>query len=60
VTVLTEAFRTAATIRAKTLGMPEHPVVVIEHPMASKTEDEVLDMARRFVGAIVKGVVQKS
>jgi len=28
--------------------MPQHPVVVIEHPMASKTEAEVLAMAEAF------------
>jgi hypothetical protein len=59
VTVLTEAFRTAATIRAKTLGMPQHPTVVLEHPMASKTEAQVRGMAERFVEAIVNGRVRK-
>ena len=58
-TVITEAFKTAATIRAKTLGMPQHPVVVVEHPMASKTEAEVLAMAERFVDAIVSALVRK-
>jgi hypothetical protein len=58
VTVLTEAFRTAATIRAKTLGMPQHPTVVLEHPMASKTETQVRGMAERFVEAIVNGLVR--
>jgi phosphopantothenate synthetase len=57
--VLTEAFRTAATIRAKTLSMPQHPVVVVEHPMASRTEGEVIEMAERFVAAIVSGLVCK-
>jgi hypothetical protein len=57
--VLTEAFRTAATIRAKTLGMPQHPVVVVEHPMASRTEAEVAEMAERFVDAIVSALVCK-
>jgi hypothetical protein len=59
VTVLTEAFRTASTIRARTLGMPQHPTVVIEHPMASKTEAQVRSMAERFVEAIVNGLVRK-
>jgi hypothetical protein len=59
VTVITEAFRVASTIRARTLGMPQHPVVVVEHPMASKTKPEVLAMAERFVDAIVSGLVSK-
>ena len=58
-TVLTEAFRAAAVIRAKTLGMPQHPVVVLEHPMASKTKAQVLDMAERFVAEIVSSLVRK-
>ena len=58
-TVLTEAFRIAATIRARTLGMPQHPTVVLEHPMASKTEAQVRVMADRFVEAIVNGLVRK-
>ena len=58
-TVLTEAFRAPAVIRAKTLGMPQHPTVVVDHPIASKTEEEVLAMAQRFVESIVSGLVQK-
>jgi hypothetical protein len=59
VTVLTEAFRTASQIRAKTLGMPEHPTVVVEHPVASKTSAEILVMAERFVDAIASGLAKK-
>ena len=46
-------------IRAKTLGMPDHPTVVLEHPMASKTEAQVLAMAERFVDQIAAGLVRK-
>jgi hypothetical protein len=59
VTVITEAFKNAAIIRAKVLGMPEHPKVIVEHPMASKTEAEVLNMAERFVDLIASGLVLK-
>ena len=58
-TLLTEAFRTAATLRAKTLGMPQHPTVVLEHPMASKTEVQVRGMAERFVESIVNALVRR-
>jgi hypothetical protein len=58
VTVLTEAFKTASAIRAKTLGMPGHPTVVLEHPMASKTPAEILSMAERFVDAIASGLAR--
>ena len=57
--MLTEAFRAPATIRAKTLGMPEHPTVVVKHPIASMTNEDVLAMAERAVESIVNGLVKK-
>lgn len=39
--------------------MPDHPTVVLEHPIASKTEEEVLAMAERFVDEIASGLVKK-
>ena len=56
-TVITAAFTKAAELRAKALGLPEHPVVVIDHPMYSKTEDEIKDQARNSVGKIVDGLI---
>jgi hypothetical protein len=47
-------------IRAKMLGMPQHPTVVLQHPMASKTAAEVDAMAERFVDAIAGALVVKS
>ena len=58
-TVITEGFRAPAVIRAKTLGMPNHPYVVVQHPIASMTETEVLAMADRFADEIARGLVQK-
>ena len=55
-TVITTAFTKAAELRAKALGLPEHPVVVIDHPMYSKTSDEIKDQARNSVGQIVQGL----
>jgi hypothetical protein len=39
--------------------MPDHPTVVVEHPIASKTEADVKVMAERFVVAIVRALVKK-
>ena len=36
--------------------MPRHPTVIVEHPMASRTEAEVTAMAERFVDEIVRGL----
>ena len=47
-------------IRAKVLGMPRQPRIVVEHPIASKTEAEVSAMAERFVEAIVTGLVTRA
>ena len=57
--VITEAFKTAGAIRARTLGMPGHPRVVVEHPMASKTESEVQDMVERHLDEIVEGLIKQ-
>ena len=55
-TVITAAFTKAAELRAKALGLPDHPVVVIDHPMYSKTSDEIADQARGSVQKIVDGL----
>ena len=39
------------------LGMEDHPVVVAEHPIASKTQVEVQQMAERLVDQIAAGLV---
>jgi hypothetical protein len=53
VTVLTEAFQAAATARASALGLPDHPTVVVEHPLASRTALEVEKMAVAAADRIV-------
>ncbi len=57
VTVITTAFTKAAELRAKALGLPEHPVVVIDHPMYSKTSEEIKNQARDSVQKIVDGLI---
>jgi hypothetical protein len=39
------------------LGLPEHPVVVIDHPLASKSREEAQHLARHSVEAVVRGLV---
>ena len=56
-TVITAAFTKAAELRAKALGMPDHPVVVIDHPMYSKTSEEIKNQARDSVQKIVDGLI---
>ena len=56
VTVITTAFTRAAELRARALGLPEHPVVVIDHPIASKTGEQIKGQARDSVKMIVDGL----
>jgi hypothetical protein len=57
VTVITHAFIRAAQHRAKALGLTEHPVVVIEHPIASKNREQIVQMARGSVDQVAQGLL---
>jgi hypothetical protein len=37
--------------------MPEHPVVVIEHPLASKTRAQAQELAHSSLEAVVRALV---
>jgi hypothetical protein len=39
------------------LGLPAHPVVVVDHPLASKTRAQAQDLAHHSVEAVVRGLV---
>jgi len=39
------------------LGLPEHPVVVVEHPLASKNREQAQQLAQSSVEAVVRGLV---
>jgi hypothetical protein len=56
VTVVTEAFETAAAARAGVLGLPDHRAVVVEHPLASRTHAEVEKMAAAAVARVAAGL----
>ncbi len=55
-TVITKAFVRAAQIRAKALGLSEHPVVVIDHPIASMNEAQIKQLAKSSVNEIAAGL----
>ena len=58
-TVITEVFAKAATIRAKVLGVPDHPIVVLDHPIASKSEAEMSGAAERAIDLVTDALVRK-
>ena len=57
--MLTTAFEAAAHMRGKTLGLGGHPLVVVQHPLASKTEAEVKVIAADIVEAIVRVLTEQ-
>jgi hypothetical protein len=48
----------SAEMRSKILGMPLHPQIFIDHPLASKSEAEVNIMAEEAVEEIVHALTQ--
>ena len=58
--MITEAFTKAAEIRARVLGMTDHPVVVIGHPIASKSKELILALARNSVAEVSRGLISGS
>ena len=57
--MVTEAFETAASMRAGVLGLPQHPTVVVEHPIASRTHPEVAKIAEAAVARVAAGLARK-
>ena len=57
--MLTTAFETAAHMRAQTLGLGGHPLVVMPHPLASKTRAEVKVTAEEIVGSIARALMEQ-
>ena len=57
-TVITTAFRSAGELRLKGLGLADHPMVVVDHPMASRTAPEVKSMAEKAADDIAKALLR--
>jgi hypothetical protein len=55
--VITQGFVKAAEIRAQALGLPAHPVVVIDHPIASKSREQILELACKSVDEVASCLV---
>ncbi|HMH48615.1 MAG TPA: hypothetical protein VK548_00170 [Candidatus Acidoferrum sp.] len=58
--MVTEAFQGAAAARAAVLGLPEHPRVIVEHPLASRTPSEVEKVAVAAVARIAAGLSRET
>jgi hypothetical protein len=56
--ILTTAFLTATHARKRVLGMEDHPIVALQHPLASRSEAELSAIAAEMVDAIAAGLVR--
>jgi len=59
VTLVTEAFEAAAVARAAALGLPDHPRVVVAHPLASRRGDEVEKMAAVAAAPVAAALMKR-
>jgi hypothetical protein len=57
VNVITTGFSAAAKVRARTLGMQDHPIVAVQHPLANRTTPEVEDFAKQIVHQVTSGLL---
>ena len=47
-------------MRAKALGLTEHPVVVIDHPIASKGRAWIEEVARQSAAEVARGLMSSN
>ena len=53
VAVMTDRFQPTARAVAEVNGIPDYPYVVIEHPIANNSDDELRTKAEAVIGRIV-------
>ena len=58
--ILTTAFETATRARKRVLGMEHQPIVVMKHPLASRSESELSAIAADMADAIAAGLVEET
>jgi len=51
---VTPPFRTLADGRRKALGLAELPVVFVPHPMMTRTQDEIEELADQVLSDVVR------
>jgi hypothetical protein len=54
VSLCTDAFRITAEAMARSLGFPGYQYVAVAHPIASRTEEEIDEMARDALPEIIR------
>jgi hypothetical protein len=59
VAVMTDRFEPTARAVAEVNGLPDYPYVVIAHPIANNTDDELRAKAEAVIGRIVSLLTQR-
>ena len=54
--MVTSAFTRLANVRRNHLGMPGHPTVVVEHPLASMKPDRVAALANSALNEVAQAL----
>jgi hypothetical protein len=59
VCVVSTAFELAAHVRARTLGMKDQPIVLVPHPVATRSVDEIRALADQLAPGIVLALTRR-
>jgi hypothetical protein len=54
VSICTDAFKITAEAMAMSLGFPGYEYVTVPHPIASRTENELTEMARAVLPQVLR------
>lgn len=60
VTFCTVPFRTLATVRKDTLGLPDLPIIFLPHPMMTKTKAEIDTLADEVFEEVVQKLTEQA
>lgn len=60
VSVATTAFEPLVRVKRIQLGRPDLPVVYVEHPFSSRTDEDVRRIAEESVDEVVRALVRRS
>jgi hypothetical protein len=60
VTFVTQPFRGIAATRSKSLGLPDLPILLIEHPLANRSLEEIALIAEQRSGDVVQFLTSES
>ncbi len=58
--IVTDAFIETAKAMARSWGVPDHPFVTVPHPIANLTDQQLDQMARDVVPAVLRILLARS